>query len=141
MRVIDGRSLSIYPQLEFASPGSSVDRGLVAGDTSLFLPVEFVQPLGAFSLNLEAGYLASDLGDELVLGVALGRGLGDKLELLAEVWGSEPASGGEGIWIANLGLRYDLRDGLTFLLAGGRGVAGAREEAAGLGYLGLQLIF
>ena len=136
-----GRSISIYPQLEFASPGSSVERGLVEGDTTLFLPVEFVQPLGPVSMNLEVGYLVSDPGDELVLGVALGRELGDRLELLAEVWGFEPVSGGEGLWVANLGVRYGLREGLTLLMAGGRGVAGARDEAAGLGFLGLQLTF
>ncbi len=136
-----GRSLSIYPQLEFPSPGSSADRGLVEDDTSLFLPVELVQPLGPVSMNVEVGYLVSDLGDEVVLGVAVGRELTERLELVAEVWGAEPTSGGDGIWVANLGLRVDLQEGLALLVAGGTGVAGAHQEAEGLGFLGLQMTF
>ena len=131
---------SVYPQLEFNNPNSSADRGLVERGVRFLLPMEATKTVGPVNLNAEAGYLISQFGsNEWIAGLAAGREVKPRLELLAEIYGTGKTDGTEHDVSFGLGGRYKLRERCLLLFMAGRsfnegGVGGPHL----VGYLGMQ---
>jgi len=138
-----GVSLSTYPQLEFNNPGSSAERGLVERGNRLLLPLEVQRRVGPVELNGEVGYeLVEDGRDEWTMGLALGREVSPRLELLGEVHPSGQLGGGDHQIVFDVGGRWKLNKHYILLFAAGRSFRGpASGEPQFFAYAGLQFNF
>lgn len=139
-----GVSASIFPQIEFNSPGSSSsDRGLSDKGTQYILPVQLAKTWGAFGLNLDLGYSVREkLKDEWVYGFFASYAASERIELLAEVHGTSEKNLREHDLVFNLGTRYKLSDHYVLLFSAGRSICNSGvEETRFLSYLGIQLLF
>jgi hypothetical protein len=133
----DGFAISMYPQLEIQTPGStSYRRGLVTSTPALLLPIEVTHPLGPVYLNAEAGYevVHSDQ-NFLIYGLALGRALTKRVEVMGEIHGTSTLLQNEPV--VNIGTRVSMTPGFLLLLSGGHtlgstagGIGGASAYAA-----------
>jgi hypothetical protein len=137
----EGRRLawSIYPQVEFAAPMSSVAKGLATPDTSVTLPTEFTVEFAHLELNFEVGrVLVAHAADEWTSGVATEAGLTKHLELVAEFHAEGPDAEPQEL-IVNVGGRLKLTRHVILMLAAGRIVRSALAQNRGeLFYAGLQ---
>ena len=135
--------MSVYPQVSFNNPTSSVDRGLVDEGTEVFLPVELERRFGRFAFNPEAGFVIREEDEEgWEYGLAVGYQLLDELELLGEIHGETDDGLERHEIVFNVGGRWEMTPGLDLLVAAGRGLRGAGSgEPEILGYVGLQFIF
>jgi len=132
--------ISIYPQLEFNNPNSSADRGLVDRGVRYLLPVEATKTVGPLNFNAEGGYLITQFGsNEWIAGLAAGRQVKPRLELLGEIYGTGKTDGSEHDESLGVGGRYRLRERLLMLFMIGHSF---HEGGLGgphlVGYLGLQ---
>src|SRR5262249_22944176 len=132
-----GVSLATYPQVLFRlQSGTGEER------TSFFLPLIVQKDLGLLSANLEAGYeWRSGGAPGLWLGgLALGRELSDRVEVIGEVFTESPSdfASAEVAW--NLGGRWKLGPALVLLFSGGTGFKGSGESprVRAQGYLGMH---
>ena len=139
----DGLSLSTYPQLEFNSPGSSAERGLVDRGSRLLLPLEVQRRVGPLDLNGEAGYELVERGrDEWVLGLAFGREVSRRLEIIGEIHGSGQLGGNERQVVFDVGGRGKLSENYILLFAAGRSLRGPLSgERQFFAYVGIQFYF
>jgi hypothetical protein len=134
--------LSVYPQLEFNSPTSSAERGIVEEGTEFRLPFQVQKAFGGLALNLELGWVATAGEDEWVYGLAAGVELLEGIELLAEVNGGAESDFGDDELIFQVGGRWALADRATLLWAVGRGLRHPAEgEIQLVAYLGVQFLF
>ncbi len=79
-------AISIFPQLEFNNPTSSLQRGLVNYGTRFYLPIEFSKKVGPIEVNPEAGYIfASGKGAGWFTGLVVLREVNKRMELAAEL--------------------------------------------------------
>ncbi|HKC66394.1 MAG TPA: transporter [Pyrinomonadaceae bacterium] len=138
-----GVAISTYPQLEFNNPTSSARRGLVDRGAQLLLPVEVTHKLFLFEANEEFGYLVKQhRTDELIYGLALGRHVSKRLELLGEIHGNALRNFKENELLFNLGGRYELTKHFTLLFSSGRSFRRASTgEPTLILYAGTQLSF
>jgi hypothetical protein len=139
-----GVGLATYPQLEFRTSSSSVDSGLVEGNTTFLLPLILEKHFGWISANLEVGHrFRSGAAGLWFAGLALGRELSQEVELAGEVYAKIPAqvSNTEVVW--NFGGRWKFSRRIVLLLAGGTGIRApsATPRARAQGYLGAQFLF
>jgi hypothetical protein len=135
-----GVSASVYPQLGLNTVESSADRGLVERGTELFLPMEFRRDFGFLDVNVELGYaLREACDDEWVFGVAVGRHLSERFELIGEIHGTSDARLDDADAVFRVGFRAGLTDVDTLLFSVGSGLASAEPDVSV--YLGLQLSF
>lgn len=137
----NGWQASIYPQLEFNTPGSHSDeRGLAEEGTSLILPFQIMKELGSLGFNADLGLVRHRHTTAWFGGVALGRQVAPKLELAAELHlEAEPRLHPTAL-IANLGLRFGLTSHLSLLASVGREVHHSTGPGATLlAYFGLQI--
>jgi hypothetical protein len=132
--------ISAYPQCEFNNPNSSADRGLVDRGVRFLLPVEATEPIGPLNFNAEVGYLITQFGsDEWIAGLAAGRQVKPRLELLAEIYNSGKTDGTEHDTSFGLGGRFQLREHMLLLFMVGRSFPEAETEGPRVvGYAGLQ---
>jgi hypothetical protein len=139
----DGVAVSVYPQYEFNTAGSSADRGLVDEGTELFLPFQIQRSLGFVDLDLELGYARVEEGsDRWQCGLACGRELGERFELLAELYGTADRELDRGQLDFGVGCRWAPGEQFRFLFSAGRTLAGpAEDELEFFSYLGVQLLF
>jgi hypothetical protein len=137
----EGRPLawSVYPQVQFAAPVSSVAKGLGDPNTSVTLPTELTVEFAHLELNFEVGRVfVSDRPDEWISGVATEIGLCKRLELVAEFHARAPVSEAAEL-IVNGGGRLKLTRQLILMVAvGGIVHTAAGESRGGLFYAGLQ---
>jgi hypothetical protein len=137
----EGRRLawSVYPEVEFAAPMSSVTNGLASPDTSVTLPTEFTIEFAHLELNFEVGrVLVAHAADEWVSGVATEAGLTKHLELVAEFHAGGPDGQPQEL-IVNIGGRLKVTRQMILMLAAGRIVRSVPgERPGGLFYAGLQ---
>jgi hypothetical protein len=133
-----GWQVSTYPQLELRNPGSrSAARGLSEQGTGVLLPLEVQRGLATFDVNFEAGRELRTRGDDRWFGgVALGRTMNERLELLAEIHGESVDAHGSVFAVA-VGGRIPMRPG-TLLLSVGRDLHNAVDERSYFGYIGWQ---
>lgn len=135
-----GLAASVYPQVGFAALHSSERRGITSGATVLILPMQLQKDFGPFEANADFGYVGDNREDDMwFAGVALGRQLTDRWELLAELHGeSEVGRRGSNL-LLNAGTRVRLGKQLTLLFSLGREVRNETEARATVSYLGLQI--
>jgi len=136
-------NISIYPQLEFNNPGPSVDHGLVERGVQFLLPVQIQRTVGPVDLNMEAGYnFAQYQRDGWLLGMAFGRELTPRIELLGEVHGSDNFSGTDRAVVFDIGGRWKLSERYVLLTMAGRSFRGAASgEPQFFAYAGIQFNF
>jgi hypothetical protein len=134
-------ALSIYPQIEFNNPTSSVRRGLVDKGTQFLMPLQIQTRVGKYGVNGDVGYLFRRGTDELSYGVVVGRTFKERVDLLAEIHGSSlrtKLSDSEVVY--NLGTRVKLTDHATFMFSAGKTLR-RNFDPRFIGYLGLQFTF
>jgi len=136
-----GLSVSVFPKVEFKTPGSSAsDRGLAEPGTHYGMPLQFQRTVGPLTL---VGQLGREFGggrDGWNYGFSAGHHLSEKVEIGAELVGG--ASGGlhRSQLAANLGLSADLSAHFTLMLSLGRELHNHDEPRASLlAYAGIQL--
>lgn len=135
-----GLAASVYPQVGFAVLHSSERRGITSGATVLILPMELQKNFGPFEANLDFGYVGDSREDDAwFAGVALGRELTDRWELLAELHGESEVGRRGSSLLLNAGTRVRLGKQLTLLFSLGREVRNESEARATVSYLGLQI--
>ncbi len=135
--------ISTYPQLEFNNPTSSLQRGLVAYGTRLYLPLEVAKKVGPFEINPEVGYwFASGKGAAWATGVVVARQVTKRLELDGELYATANTDG-SGHWTTyDGGGRCKLREHFVLLFMAGRSFASPSSSQPQLfGYLGMQFLF
>lgn len=134
--------ISMYPQVEFANPGSHSDRrDLASHGTSCLLPFQLMKEFESFSFNADFGYVLHGADeDEWFGGLALGKEVKAGVELAVELhWEAESHFRGTAL-TANVGARIDLSENHTLLVSVGRELHHADEARASLiAYLGLQV--
>jgi hypothetical protein len=148
-RFLDARgsspAVSVYPQLHFENPGSSSsERGLADEGSSLLLPIEVAWELGEdVGMCLEIGRELEDHGsDGWMGGIAFGRGLSERADLLAEIHAEAAPSLGDSEGILNVGSRLRFGRGCSLLASAGTGVWSSGEERTDWrAYLGIQYLF
>ena len=133
--------LSTYPQLEFNNPNSSADRGLVERGVRFLLPLEAVKTIGPVNFNAEAGYWITEYGsDEWIAGLATGRQVLSRLELLAEIYGTGATDGSEYDLSFGFGGRFKMRPRWLLLFMVGHSLhEGGVGEPHLVGYIGMQI--
>lgn len=134
-----GFAVSTYPQFEY-KPAAAVRRGTAEPGNELLLPLEVTRKAGPVDVNVEVGYRIRQLfRDELLYGLAVGRGVTKRLELAAEIHGEPKRGFRDDDRILNFGARYRLTKHYTFLFSSGRSLRAAREGVPSLiMYVGLQ---
>jgi hypothetical protein len=138
-----GIAVAFYPQVEINLVSSSASRGLAERRTSLLLPLAFEKNLGPFSANMEIGHQFREGEKGLWFGgLALGRGLSDRLEVLAEVFGLASARFAGVEFSGNIGGRWKVGRRLVLLVSVGTGIRGSPDQprAGLLTYAGIQLL-
>ena len=135
-------SISIFPQLEFNNPDSSLQRGLVDYDTRFYLPVEISKKVGPIEVNPEAGYIfASGKGEGWFTGLVVLREINKRMELAAEFYNSANTDGTNRWNTYDGGGRYKLGEHFILLFMAGRSFAGpSSSEPQLFGYLGMQFL-
>jgi hypothetical protein len=133
--------VSTYPQCEFNNPNRSADRGLVDRGFRFLLPIEATKRVGPVNFNGELGYWITQYGsDEWLAGLAAGRQVKPRLELLGELYATGTINGGEHNVSFDFGGRFKIREHLVLLFMAGHSF----HETAGaphlVGYLGMQFV-
>jgi hypothetical protein len=138
-----GLEISTYPQLEFNNPTSSLQRGLVAYGTRLYLPIEVTKKVGPFEINPEAGYWFADkAGAAWATGVVVARQVSKRLELDGELYATANTNGSNQWTTYDGGGRYKLGEHFVLLFMAGRSFRGpASGQPQFFGYLGMQFLF
>jgi hypothetical protein len=138
-----GLQLSTYPRITFPNPGSDSDqRGTADPDTTFLLPFEARRDLGILSVNVDIGYTFSNGEDDRgwMGGMCLGREVSKGWEIDAELHATTSERMQRSEAILNLGMRYDVSENSTLLLAIGRDVHNSLGPRASLlTFLGVQL--
>jgi hypothetical protein len=134
-------AMSIYPQIEFNNPGSSVRRGIVDKGPEFLMPMQWQTKVGKYALGGDVGYRFKRGPDELIYGVIVGREFGESFELMGEIHGTgerRQLSGSEVVF--NLGSRVKMTKHSVLLLSAGRSLRPDHDPQF-VGYAGVQLNF
>lgn len=135
-----GPAVSVYPQLEFNTPGSSAERlGLAERGSAFKVPFQFQQDVGPATIVAQAG-VEFRAGDERwFYGVSAGHHFTDKVEVAAELFGDAPSGLHRSMLAANLGVSVELSEKTSVMFSVGRELHNhAEEKATFLGYVGVQ---
>lgn len=132
--------VSTYPQLKFNNPGSHSDeRGLAEHGTTFMVPFEVAKDFGAFSFNVDVGFVHHPDENEWFGGVAIGHEITHGVELAAELHWGAAAHFRETELTADIGARLALSEKFTLLVSIGRDLRDRRGSKATLiAYFGLQ---
>lgn len=138
-----GIDMSVYPQIEFNNPTTSVERGLVERGTRFILPVQATRAFGPVELTGELGYSFARHGlNETFYGLAVARGVSRRVELLAEVYGTSANHFHENELVFNIGSIVQLTKKVNLVSAAGRSIyTVAGEGPSYSATLGLQFNF
>jgi hypothetical protein len=136
-------AISIFPQLEFNNPDSSLQRRLVNYGTRFYLPIEVSKKLGPIEVNPEAGYIfASGKGAAWFTGLVVLREISKRCEMAVEFYNSANTDGSNPWNTFDGGGRYVLGEHYILLFMGGRSLAKASiSQPQFFGYLGIQFLF
>ena len=136
-----GLALSIFPKIEFNTPGSSsADRGLVDSGSTFVMPVQLQKDVGPVTLNLQVGREFRSDGDTWLYGAVVTRQLSAKVAVAAELAGTAAARLDRSALTLDFGLVVDVSERSSFLLSIGRELHNHDEPRATLvGYVGWQL--
>jgi hypothetical protein len=138
-----GLQLSVYPTVNFLTPGTHSDeRGLAEGTTSYYLPFEAQRDFKWLSVDAEVGHTFSS-DRELqgwAGGLCVGRNVVKGWELDAEIHADADERMSRAEWMVNLGSRIDVVDHVTILLAFGRDLSNTLgPKISLLSWIGVQL--
>lgn len=134
-------ALSIYPQIAFNNPTSSVRRGLVDKGPEFLIPLQWQTQVDKYGINGDFGYRFKHGTDEIIYGVVFGRQFKEKYELLAEFHGTSPTSGlraSENVY--NIGSRVKLNKHMTLITSAGSSVR-RNHDPRFIGYAGIQFSY
>jgi len=136
-------AISIFPQLEFNNPTSSLQRGLVNYGTRFYLPIEFSKKVGPIEVNPEAGYIfAGGKGAGWFTGLVVLKEVNKRLELATELYNSANTDGTNHWDTYDGGGRYKLGKHFVLLFMAGRSFrAPSISQPQFFGYLGMQFLF
>ncbi len=131
---------SIYPQLEFNTGHTALNKGFVEEGPRFLMPTELTLQVGRLEINTEVGREFVKHGDNgWLAGALMEFEFSRASEALAE-WHADRNGAAPIEQILNFGGRQTLTRQLTLLLAAGSAVSGLPAERARLRvYLGLQL--
>ncbi|PYS98225.1 MAG: hypothetical protein DMF63_16350 [Acidobacteria bacterium] len=134
-------ALSLYPQIEFNTPGSAARRvGIVDRGPEFLLPLQWEMHWGKTGVNGDVGYRFKRGEDEAIYGVLIGREF-KRFDLLAEIHGTgsrRHLASGEVVF--NIGTRVPLTKHATWIMSGGRSVRPGHDPTF-VGYAGVQWTF
>ena len=134
-------ALSIYPQIEFNNPTSSVRRGIVDKGPEFLMPLQWQTQVGKYGINGDVGYRFKRGSDEIIYGVVVGREFREKFELLGEFHGTGPSTRlGDSEVVYNFGTRVKLTKHLTYLMSAGSSMIRGRDPRF-IAYAGIQTNF
>jgi hypothetical protein len=133
--------MSVYPQVEFSNPTSSVRRGLVERGANVLLPIQAAKTLGPVEVVAEVGYtLKRHAEDGWLYGVMVRRKATDNLTLMGEIHGESDKTFSGNEVVFNLGGQWDFSKRFGLLASAGRGFKDGTSGAPNLLiYLGLQV--
>ena len=140
-----GISLSTYPQVEFNTAKSSVDKGLVDKGTKWIVPFEIERKIGAVNVTGELGYIFNpETENQWLYGLAFGYQTSDRIEWVGEIFG---VTASNFDWethdlVFNLGFRLKLNQWLNLNASAGRSLHSVNGNEKNLiSYIGLQFVF
>ena len=136
-----GVDLGTYPQVGFRTVSSSALKGIAQDYTSVLLPLTVEKNLGFLSANVEIGWewRSGERSHEFA-GLALGRPLSERLEVLGEVFTDIPGRLSEASVTWDAGGRWTVNKHLILLFSAGSGIRGSpgNPRLRFIGYLGTQ---
>ncbi len=137
-----GVNMSTYPQIEFNSLTSSVNRGLAEDNTNLLLPVEVSKKIGPVLVDGEIGYtFEKHHEDEWLYGFFIGVDIRKNLTILGEIHGLTTKEFKRDNAVFNIGTQWDFTKKYGLLASAGRSLLSkvTGDEPVLLFYLGLQM--
>jgi hypothetical protein len=134
-------ALSVYPQIEFNTPGSAARRlGIVDRGPEFLLPMQWEMHWGKVGVNGDVGYRFKRGDDEMIYGVLAGREF-KRFELLGEVHGTSTRRHfNDTETVFNLGARIPITEHATWLMSAGRSLRPGHDPTF-IGYGGVQWTF
>ena len=134
-------AVSMYPQIEFNNPTSSVRRGLVDKGPEFLMPLQWQTKAGKFSIGGDAGYRFKRGADEMIYGFIVGREFNESFELMGEIHGTGPLQRlRDSEVVYNFGSRVKLSDHTNLLLSAGKSIR-RNYDPRFIGYGGIQINF
>ena len=134
-------AVSMYPQIEFNNPTSSVMRGLVDKGPEFLMPLQWQTKAGKFSIGGDAGYRVKRGDDEMIYGFIVGREFNESFELMGEIHGTGPRERlGDSEVVYNLGSRVKISNHAKLLLSAGKSIR-RNFDPRFIGYAGIQVNF
>lgn len=136
-----GVNVSTYPQYEFNSSTSSIDKGLVEKGSSFLLPVEVSKKMGSVLVDGEIGYtFEQNHDDEWIYGIFIGYEIRENLTILGEIHGVTMKEFKGNNTVFNIGTQWDCTKQYGLLASAGRSFnSSTADEPNLLVYLGLQI--
>jgi hypothetical protein len=135
-------AVSMYPQIEFNTPGSSARRLGIEDKGPMFLmPFQFEKKISKnWGFNGDAGWRFNRGEDEAIYGGVFGREY-KKVDLLFEAHATSPAQHwGDTEAVFNIGTRIPMTKHATWIMSAGRSFLGNRDPQF-IGYAGVQWTF
>lgn len=135
-------AVSVYPQMEFNTPGSAARRlGIEDRGPMFLLPFQFEKKISKnWGFNGDAGWRFRRGGDEAIYGGVFGREY-KKVGILLEAHATSPAHHwSETEAVFNLGTRIPIAKHATWLMSFGRSFLANRDPRF-IGYAGVQWTF
>jgi hypothetical protein len=140
-----GIAMSVYPQVEFNTASSSVDKGVVDKGTKFILPIEIERKIGAVNVTGELGYIFDPENEnQWIYGLAFGYQISKDFEWVGEIFGgaSSNLEWATNDLVFNLGFRWKLNQWLSLNTSAGRSLHSVTgNEKMLLFYTGLQFAF
>ena len=135
--------VSVYPQIEFNNPTSSVRRGLADNGTSIQLPIEVGHKFGPLDVYAETGYSWNEERPSGGFGgLAAEYELNENTSVMGELHDDFERAFEEDELIFNFGFRQKLTEHISLIGAAGRAIFGPSASAPKfLSYLALELTF
>jgi hypothetical protein len=134
-------AMSIYPQIEFNNPTSSVRRGIVDKGPEFLMPLQWQTQVGKYGIGGDVGYRFKRGKDEMIYGVIIGRKFKDSFEVLCEIHGTgATANLNESEVVFNLGSRIKLTSNLSLITSAGKSLK-RNFDPRFIGYAGFQITF
>lgn len=134
-------AISMYPQIEFNNPTSSVRRGIVGKGPEFLMPLQWQTMVGRFAVGGDVGYRFKRGPHEVIYGLIFGTELTDKVEVMGEIHGTGPAVSLRSSEIVfNCGSRIKLSDHASFIFSAGRSIQ-SNANPRSIGYFGVQANF
>ena len=140
-----GIAMSVYPQVEFNTAKSSVDKGLVDYGTNWIFPMELEKKFGPINLIGELGFIyRPENKNQWLYGLAFGYPASKQFEWCGEIYG---VAGSSFEWdthdlVFNVGFRWNLVKWLNWNTSVGRSLHAVNgDEKTFLFYSGVQFVF